>query len=129
MHLTDNGDSSVTLTAEDGSRVTATPTGGGSYSAPSWADSTLTQNANGTWTFVRHQTETFTFSAGGQLVGISDLKGYATTLSYNASGQLATVTDAAGRQLTFSFGSNGRVSSVVDPLGRTTQYVYDSAAT
>ncbi len=126
MHLIVNGDGSVTITEEDGSQVTATPTGGGSYSAPSWSDSTLTQNANGTWTFVRHQTETLTFSASGQLVGISDPNGYTTTLAYNASSQLATVTGSAGRQLTFSFGSNGLVSSVIDPLGRTTEYVYDS---
>lgn len=126
MHLTVNGDGPVTITEEDGSQVTATPSGGGSYSTPSWADSTLTQNGDGTWTFVRHQTETFTFSADGQLVSISDPNGYATTLAYNASGQLATVTGSPGRQLTFSFGSNGLVSSVVDPLGRTTEYTYDS---
>src|SRR5205085_823856 len=63
MHLTSNADGTVTITAEDGSQVTATPAGGGSYGLPAWADSTLTQNGDGTWTFVRHQTKTFTFSS------------------------------------------------------------------
>jgi RHS repeat-associated protein len=127
MHLTTNADGSVTVTAEDGSAVTATNNGGGSYLIPSWADSTLTQNANGTWTFVRHQTETFSFSSAGLLTSITDRNGYATTLAYNSSSQLTTVTDAAGRTIGFSYGSNGLVSRVTDPAGQVTQYGYDAS--
>ncbi|MGA2037590.1 MAG: IPT/TIG domain-containing protein, partial [Acidimicrobiales bacterium] len=127
MHLTTNPDGSVTITAEDGSQVTAAPGGGGSYTVPSWADSTLQQNVNGSWTFVRHQTTTFTFSSTGLLMAITDLNGYTTTLSYNSSNQLQTVTDSSGRVLSFSYGSNGLVSQVTDPAGNVTNYSYDSS--
>jgi RHS repeat-associated protein len=126
LRLTPNDDGTVTITAEDGSQVTAIPTGGGSFSVPGWADSTLTQNPDGTWTFDRQQTETFTFSATGALTAINDRNAYQTTLSYSGSGQLGTVTDSAGRTLSFAYGPNGLVSSVTDPVGRVTQYGYDS---
>ena len=127
MNLASNPDGTVTITAGDGSQVTATPAGGGSFGLPAWADSTLTQNADGTWTFVRHQTKTFTFSATGQLLAIADPNGYRTTLSYDPGGRLVSVTDPAGRKLLFAYGSNGLVSSVTDPLSRMTRYGYDAA--
>ncbi len=127
MNLASNPDGTVTITAGDGSQVTATPAGGGSFGLPAWADSTLTQNGDGTWTFVRHQTETFTFSATGQLLAIADPNGYRTTLAYDAGGRLASVTDPAGRKLLFAYGSDGLVSSVTDPLSRMTRYGYDGA--
>lgn len=103
-HLTTNSDGSVTVTEADGSGVTATAVGSG-YSIPAWADSTLTHNGDGTWTFVRQQTTTDTFDSSGRLTSITDRNGYSTTLVYNAAGQLSTVTDPAGRTLTFTFGS------------------------
>jgi RHS repeat-associated protein len=121
-----NKDGSVTVSAEDGSQVTATPLGGGAFSVHSWADSTLTQNADGTYTFVRHQTETLTFSSSGKLIRLSDPNGYTTTMTYNGSGQLSSVTNPAGRSLVFSYGKNGLVSAVRDPIGRTVSYAYDS---
>jgi RHS repeat-associated protein len=137
-HLSINSDGSVTLTDDDGSQVTAEPNGFGGFTVPSWADSTLAANADGTYTFVRHATQIRTFSAGGQLTAISDLNGYTTTLAYtqcpvlvdvvcSGPGVLSTATDSAGRILSFSFGSNGLVSSVTDPIGRTTSYAYDGA--
>ncbi len=123
--LTTNSDGSITVTEDDGSQVTAEPNGSGGFTVPSWADSTLTANANGTYTFVRHATQIFRFSSSGQLTAISDLNGYTTTLAYNSDGQLTTVTDSAGRTLRFTYGSNGLVSSVTDPIGRQTSYDYD----
>ncbi|MGA8726232.1 MAG: RHS repeat-associated core domain-containing protein [Acidimicrobiales bacterium] len=126
MHLTVNGDGSVTVTAEDGSQVAATAAGGGTFTVPSWADSSLTENGDGSYTFVRHQTETFVFSSTGQLQSISDPNGYTTTLTYSG-GQLTSVTDSAGRSLTLSWGADGHVSKVTDPQGRTVTYTYDGA--
>jgi len=126
-HLTQNADGSVTITEGDGSQVTAVPAGGGAYVVPAWADSSLTQNPNGTWTFVRQQTQTFTFTASGALQSVSDPNGYTTTLSYNGSGQLTTVTDPVGRSLSYTYGANGLVASVTDPAGRTTHYSYSAA--
>ena len=124
MHLVVNSDSSVTITAEDGSQVTATPSGS-SYTMPSWADSTLTASG-GTYTYVRHQTQTFTFNSAGQLTSITDPDGLSTTLSYS-SGKLSTVTDSAGRTLTFAYGTNGLVSQVTDPSSRSVTYAYSSS--
>ncbi len=126
QHLVLHSDGSVTVVATDGSQVTATPTGGGAYTVPSWADSTLAQNPDGTFTFVEHQTETLTFSSSGQLLAIADRNGYTTTLGYAADGQLSSATDPAGRKLQFTFGSNGLVSKVTDPMGHTTTYAYDA---
>jgi RHS repeat-associated protein len=116
----------VTVTEGDGSQVTAASDGGGGYTLPSWADSTLTQNGDGSWTFVRQQRTTYTFNRTGQLTSIVDLNGYTTTLAYNGSGQLATVTDPEGRTLSFSYGSNGFVSQVSGPDSESVSYGYDS---
>lgn len=125
MSLVTNEDESVTITAGDGSQVTAEPSDD-TYVMPSWSDSTLTANEGGTWTYLRDQTETYTFSSSGQLTEISDPNGYEETLSYT-SGKLTTVTDASGRTLTFEYGENGLVSEVTDPAGQHTTYGYDDS--
>jgi RHS repeat-associated protein len=136
QHLTFGQDGSVTVTLADGSQVVAEPDGSGGFTVPAWADSTLVQNGDGTFTYGMRKTQFLTFlagsygpagSAGGQLLSLGDLNGYTTTLAYNSSGQLSTVTDSSGRSIQVTFGSNGFVSSVSDPLGRTTSYGYDSA--
>ena len=120
-----NEDDSITITEGDGSQVTATPDGS-DFTLPSWADSTLVHNEDGTYTFVRQQTETFTFNSSGQLTSITDLNGYSTTLSYT-SGKLTTVTDSDGRTITLSYGDNGLVSEVTDPDSQHTTYAYDDS--
>lgn len=126
-HVTQNTDGSATVTEADGSQVTAAPAGGGAFTVPSWANSSLTENGDGSWTFVRRQQTTYGFDSLGRLTSISDLNGYATRLAYNGSGQLSTVTDPAGRAITFTFGSNGFVSQVSDPASQATLYGYDSS--
>lgn len=121
-----SGDTSVTITESDGSQATATSNGGGGWVLPTWTGSSLTQNANGTWSFVCPKDVTYTFDAAGQLTAITDRNGYTTSLAYNGSGQLSTVTDASGRQIAFSYGSNGLVSQVEDPAGNVTKYGYTS---
>lgn len=122
-----NGDGSATVTLGDGSQVTGQPAGGGTYTIPTWANSTLTQNGDGTWTFVQRHTTTYTFGPAGRLTAITDRNGYTTQLAYNGSGQLLTVTDPANRTITFSYGANGFVSQVADPSGQTLSYGYDGA--
>jgi RHS repeat-associated protein len=121
-----NDDESVTITAGDGSQVTAEPGDADNYVMPSWSDSTLTHNEDGTWTYVKDQTQTYTFNSSGELTTITDLNGYSETLSYT-SGKLTTVTDASGRTLTFDYGENGLVSEVTDPAGQHTTYAYDDS--
>lgn len=127
MDLVVNADSSVTITEDDGSQVTAEPLGNGAYSLPGFSDSTLSQSSGGGWSFVRQRTETYSFNSAGKLTAITDLNGYSTTLGYNASGQLTTITDAAGRSISLSYGSNGFVSQLTDPAGESTTYGYDSS--
>ena len=124
-HLAVNEDGSVTITEADGSQVTAIPDGS-DFDVPSWADSTLVQNEDGSYTFVRQGTQTFTYNSSGQLTSIADANGATTSLAY-ASGKLHTVTDPSGRSLTFAYGENGFVSAVTDPMSRETQYSYDDS--
>ena len=118
-------DQSVTITLDDGSQLVATSTGGGNYTVPAYADSTLHQNGDGTFTFVEHARTTFTFSSAGALLSISDTNGYRTTLNY-ASGALTSISDTSGRSITVAL-SGGRITSATDPLNRTTTYGYDSS--
>ena len=85
-HLVVKGDGSITITEGDGSQVTATPSGG-TYTVPSWADSTLVANLSGTYTFVRQGTQIFTYNSSGQLTSIADPNGATTALAYS-SGKL-----------------------------------------
>ena len=64
-NLAVNMDGSITVTEADGSQVTATPDGSGGFIVPSWADSTLVENMGGTYTFIRQQTQTFTYNFFG----------------------------------------------------------------
>lgn len=128
MSLTpDLASGAVQVTQENGSSVVFTPTSGG-YAAPPRVYATLTKDTDGTWTFIRHQRDRFTFNASGRLTAISDLNGYTTTLSYDSSGHLATVTDPADRKLTVTTDANGHITKVTDPAGRTVSYTYDSSS-
>jgi RHS repeat-associated protein len=118
--------SHVVVNQENGAQVTFTEEPDGSYTAPPRVTATLVHNGDGTWTFVRHRRETFTFGGSGQLTQEMDLNGYVTSLAYNGAGQLETVTDPAGRKLTFAY-EGGHISSVTDPLGRVVRYAYDAA--
>jgi len=121
----DSASGAVQITQENGSTTVFMPSGGG-YAAPPRVYATLTKSADGTWTFIRHQRQRFTFDASGRLTAISDLNGYTTTLSYDGSGQITTVTDPGGRALSFTYGSNGKIAKVTDPAGRSVTYTYDS---
>lgn len=117
----------VTVVQENGSTNTFTPNGSGGYFTPPRVEATLTKNGDGTFTFLRQQRQTFTFSATGQLTAESDLNGDSTTLAYNGSMQLSTVTDPAGRTLSFTYGTNGDLANVTDSSGRTVNYSYNAA--
>ena len=116
------------MTLDDGSSVVFIKPGS-TWVAPTWSDSTLVSNSNGTWTFVENRVTTFGFNSSGQMTSITNLNGYSLNLAYSGS-HLSTVTDPAGRTLTFAYNSNGLVSSVTDPDNQTkTQYSYNPANT
>ena len=116
-----------TVYQENGSTVTFTSNGAGGWTAPARFEATLTQNANGTFTFERNRFELFSFGSDGRLAAIADRNGYTTTLVYSG-GQLDYVEDSAGRRLDFTW-SGFLVSQITDPLAapdgpRTIQFTY-----
>ena len=124
--LTTSSDNAVTITTGDGSAVTAQPSGGDTYVLPTWADSTLRVNSDGSWQFVRHQRTIETFDHEGRLISVADLNGDTTTLAYQGN-SLAKITDAAGRVIGVRTDSDGRIIQLTDPMGRSTRYAYNSA--
>jgi RHS repeat-associated protein len=123
------GTGPVTITQEGGAQVVFDQSGTTYTPAAPRDIATLTQNANGTWTFTRQAQDTYTFSSSGQLIAEADLNGYTTTLGYDSSGQLTTVTDPAGRTLEIGW-TGGNITSVTDANvspSRVVAYEYDSA--
>lgn len=123
---TEAGSGNVTVSQENGSTVTFTPTPSG-YQAPSRVLASLAKSADGTtFTFTRHAQTRFLFDASsGRLQQITDLNSYSSILAYNTIGQLVAVTDPAGRKITFAY-TGTHLTSAADPLGRTVRFAYDS---
>jgi RHS repeat-associated protein len=117
----------VDVVQDNGTRVEYIRNTGGTYSAATRVLSTLVQNGDGTWTFVQHTQNTFTFSAAGQLTKITDRNGYTTTLGYDGSNRLSTLTDPAGLVFTLAYNAASQIASVTDTAGRQVQYTYDAA--
>jgi RHS repeat-associated protein len=127
IRLLTQPDGTVLIEQENGSRVKFSPTGTGTYTAPSHVLATLQANGDGTWTYTRKSREIFTLAQTGSLTSTLDLNGNAISLDYDAQGRLSTATDAAGRALTFAYSTNGRISTITDPANRTSAYTYDPA--
>ena len=123
---TDSSSGDVTVTEGDGSQVLAAPDGSGGYDVPAIYDSSLTENADGSWTFVRQHGDSYSFSSSGVLTAVTDRNGYATSLSYSG-GVLSAITSADGQSLTVATNSSGQVTAITDPLGHETTYGYDSS--
>jgi RHS repeat-associated protein len=129
QHLVFGGDGSITVVLEDGSRVTAT-TSGGNLVLPAWSKSTLVADSDGTYTLTRDGTLVEKFAGAdhsGHLLSIGDLNGNQLTLTYDESQDLSAITDADGRSISLTIGSNGFVSSATDPMGRQVTYAYNPA--
>lgn len=116
----------VIVNQENGSAVEFSEEAGGKWVAPPRVTAALAHNGDGSWTFVRHRRETFSFDSGGRLTRETDLNGYATALSHDAKGRLTKVTDPSGRKLTFNY-KGSHIISATDPMKRVVQYQYDPA--
>jgi RHS repeat-associated protein len=117
--------STATVQQEDGGRTQFDLVGSSWVAHVPRTMATLVHNGNGTWTFVRKQTQTVTFDAMGRLTSLQDRTGYVTTVTYpNASTMV--VTEPAGRTLTLSF-TGAHVTSAIDSAGRSLTYSYDGA--
>ena len=125
MALDVNG-STATVHQETGAVVTF-GFDGSAWTAPPRMFASLTDNGDGTWTFVRRSKDSFTFDSLGRLIAIEDLNGYTTAVSY-PDATTKVVTGPAGRSFTFTL-SGGRVTAVTDSStpARTISYTYDPA--
>jgi RHS repeat-associated protein len=120
------GASTVVAHCEGNATMTFTANGS-NWTPPPRALATLTHNADGSWTLVKHAQKTYRFDSAGRLTAITDLNGYTTSISYPSGSQMV-VTDPAGRTLTFTLTGN-HVTSVSDSStpARTLSYSYDAA--
>jgi RHS repeat-associated protein len=127
--LMQNPDGSVLVIDGDGTDLLfgAPTTPGGNYVAPPGEFSTLTKNADGTFTWLLKGGSTDTFDTSGRLVLQTDRNGNQTKYQYDAAGRLTQITDPVGLVTTFSVAANGRIGSITDPTGRVTQLAYDAA--
>lgn len=105
-----------------------TPGTVGEFTAPKWAQATLSLNSEHTYVYTLPNQEVFKFNEQGRLLSETDRNGNTTSLSYTETGLLETVTDPAGRKLTFAYNTEGRVESVKDPMGHTVKYAYENGS-
>ncbi len=121
------GAGAAVVTQENGSTVSFSQAGDGSWAAAARVDATLARGGDGSWVFVRASREVFRFDSAGRLVRVEDLNGEATSLGYDGSGRLVSATDAVGRQLVFTSDGAGRIVKVADPAGREVSFGYSAA--
>jgi len=62
----------------------------------------------------------------GNVTGVTDPLGHATTMTYNGQGRMTSAADTLGHTISFGY-TNGLMSSITDPLGQTTTLVNDGA--
>lgn len=124
-HLAVDGSGVVTVTQDDGSTITYTPSGS-TYTAASWVLASLTHNADGSYTLLTPDGTQYVFSAAGLMTVEQDRNGYLTSLSYS-NGRLASAADSAHRSLVFGYDASNRLSTVTDPANRVVRYGYDPA--
>lgn len=93
---------------------------GSGYSAPDGDQGSLIHNSDGTWTLVADDSDTYTFSANGQLTSVTQpaddqhVGSPAFNFSQPVAGlptRLTSVVDAAGRGLTLVYGGNDQCPS------------------
>ncbi len=136
------GSGGASLIRGDGTAAWYESDGSGGYLSPYGAYSTLTAEADGTYTVhVPLEGQRKTFEANGRLTTITDDNGNATSFSYvdgdgdgqarevsqitnpagqtfsytYSGGQLASVTDFEGRQFDLTYDTEGRVTSITAP--------------
>jgi RHS repeat-associated protein len=120
----DSETGAATVHEESGSSVVFPPSGPGEFETPPRVLASLSENGDGTYSFVRYFDHVeYVFAADGRLLREVDRNGEATELTYSG-GRLNAITDPSGRTLTLAY-SGDHVTSVTDPMGRTTEYEYD----
>ncbi|WP_431113398.1 RHS repeat-associated core domain-containing protein [Variovorax paradoxus] len=97
------------------------------WSATNGAD-TLSQNADGTWSYRRADDDTtLSFTTDGKLQTLTLRNGWTTVYTYNGAGQLATIGNGFGRMLALNYNAAGQLVGVITPDLRSIGYAYDAA--
>jgi RHS repeat-associated protein len=122
-----SGAGTVTAQLENGSSVTFSRNGDGTYSAPARVLASLTHDADGTFTLHRRGGSSGVFDSAGRPIALLDRNGVVTALAYDSRGWLSSVTDSAGRALTFTYNATGTVAQISDSSGRTVSYTYSAS--
>ncbi len=88
--------------------------------------STLTKNADNTFTLINKNGNISKYGITGRLTSVTDRNGNVLTFVYNPAQAGGTyIQDASGRKIVFSFDSNGHIILAKSPAGKTFQYGYD----
>jgi RHS repeat-associated protein len=153
--LTLQDDGSITVNQSDGAQVTFYPPvdgscpspyvgsgASGTYCAPADVTASLSyDSSSATYTFITHPYQRYTFNSTGQLTGLSEPGGAATTVAYNTpapgvgacpatANSCEKITSASGRALVIGLNSSNEITTVTDPhgvsLGRSWTYTYCS---
>lgn len=87
-------------------------------------NSTLTRNADGTFTrFFRNGTNIY-FDANGNQTSMVDRIGNQVQFQYDSNNRLTQMTNAVGQTVLYSY-SGSKLTSITDPAGRTTSFDYN----
>lgn len=116
------GQTAVTVQAEDGAQAVYTAGSNGAYVRPAGVRSELSAVAGGGWTLTTPLQETYNFDATGRLISELDSHGNGVRLAYT-SGSI-TITDAAGRVVTGSLDSSGLMTKLALPDKRDVIFKY-----
>jgi YD repeat-containing protein len=110
------------LAQAPGFRIPPPASGGtATYQGPSGEFSTITKNADGTYTRTLKDGTTAQFNAQGLQTAVVDRNNNQTIYTYDGQGRVTTITDPVGQVTTLGY-TGGRLSSLTDPAGRVTQF-------
>jgi RHS repeat-associated protein len=116
------GQTAVTVRAEDGAQAVYAGGSNGAYVRPAGVRSELSAVAGGGWKLTTPLQETYNFDATGRLISELDSHGNGVRLTYT-SGSI-TITDAAGRVVTGSLNASGLMTKLALPDKRNVIFKY-----
>jgi RHS repeat-associated protein len=123
------GDGSATFWSDTGYKLPFVKNSDGTFAQPAGINADLVQNGDGTYTLTWHQSgEKYNFNSSGQITSDVDRNGNKITFSYT-SGNLAGITDTEGRATTISYttiAGTPRATQVTDSASRIYTYGYDT---
>jgi RHS repeat-associated protein len=116
----------TTLDQANGSTVSFTEEGGGSFKAPVWTQDILSGTEGTGYTLTLASQIKYKFAgSSGRLESVTDRDGSATTLTYNEAGQLTKITDPASRTIKLKYNGEGLIESAEDPMKHVVKYTYE----